>query len=202
MFSWTFLPWCQTWLRQSEDVFVTATGCVMKEEELKCFCFFPPQTTWEMTSSGLVVFCLLLLGTEVQGFGILPGNSLNHLEITEQAILNVTVQTCRALAQSEGTNFIFPVWILLQSNYLFLQDLKCASFCAFNKNLTCRHSRSLQTLLLQLAIRRSLLRPSAEPLFSYSWGIYGSTSATLLMQVFTLTMKCLSKEGESSQREQ
>nr|XP_046266994.1 von Willebrand factor A domain-containing protein 7-like [Scatophagus argus] len=61
-----------------------------------------------MMSSGLAVLCLLLLHTGAQGFGILPGNSLNHLEITEKAILNTTVQVCRALAQAEGTDFTFP----------------------------------------------------------------------------------------------
>ncbi|XP_061595746.1 von Willebrand factor A domain-containing protein 7-like [Cololabis saira] len=61
-----------------------------------------------MTSSGLPLLCLLLLETGVQGFGILPGDSLNHLEITKQAILETTVQTCRALAQKEGTNFNSP----------------------------------------------------------------------------------------------
>eukprot|EP00064_Thunnus_orientalis_P014263 superscaffoldBa00002458_g14305 len=61
-----------------------------------------------MMSGGLAVLCLLLLHTGVQGFGLLPGNSLNHLEITERAILNATVQVCRALAQAEGTDFTFP----------------------------------------------------------------------------------------------
>ncbi|KAL7389903.1 hypothetical protein ABVT39_011750 [Epinephelus coioides] len=62
-----------------------------------------------MTSSGLAVLCLLLLlHTGAQGFGILPGKSLNHLEITESAILNVTAHVCRALAQAEGTDFTFP----------------------------------------------------------------------------------------------
>lgn len=65
-----------------------------------------------MTSSGLGVLCLLLLlHTGAQGFGILPGKSLNHLEITESAILNVTAHVCRALAQAEGTDFTFPVRI-------------------------------------------------------------------------------------------
>ncbi|XP_041809022.1 von Willebrand factor A domain-containing protein 7-like [Chelmon rostratus] len=59
-------------------------------------------------SSGLAALCLLLLHTRAQGFGILPGDSLNHLEITERAILNVTVQVCRALAQAEGTDFTLP----------------------------------------------------------------------------------------------
>ncbi|XP_070772872.1 von Willebrand factor A domain-containing protein 7-like [Enoplosus armatus] len=59
-------------------------------------------------SSTLAVLCLQLLHTGALGFGILPGKSLNHLEITERAILNVTVQACRALAQDEGTDFTFP----------------------------------------------------------------------------------------------
>ncbi|KAM7374447.1 hypothetical protein PAMP_007103 [Pampus punctatissimus] len=59
--------------------------------------------------SGCLAFlCLLLLHTGVWGFGLLPGKSLNHLEITEKAILNSTVQLCRALAQAEGTDFTFP----------------------------------------------------------------------------------------------
>ncbi|XP_020564422.1 von Willebrand factor A domain-containing protein 7 [Oryzias latipes] len=56
----------------------------------------------------LAVLCLLLLQRGAQSFGILPGKSLNHLEITKQAILNATVQTCRSLALAEGTNFNFP----------------------------------------------------------------------------------------------
>ncbi|XP_074468125.1 von Willebrand factor A domain-containing protein 7-like [Sebastes fasciatus] len=59
-------------------------------------------------SSGLTALCLLLLHTGAHGFGILPGDSLSHLEITESAILNVTVQVCRALAQAEGTDFTPP----------------------------------------------------------------------------------------------
>ncbi|XP_040907014.1 von Willebrand factor A domain-containing protein 7-like [Toxotes jaculatrix] len=61
-----------------------------------------------MMSSELTVLCLLLLHTGAHGFGILPGKSLNHLEITEMAILNTTVQVCRALAQAEGTDFTIP----------------------------------------------------------------------------------------------
>ncbi|CAJ1063796.1 von Willebrand factor A domain-containing protein 7-like [Xyrichtys novacula] len=56
--------------------------------------------------SGLL--CLLLVLTGAQGFGILPGKSLSHLEITERAILNVTVQVCRFLAAAEGADFSFP----------------------------------------------------------------------------------------------
>lgn len=64
-----------------------------------------------MLSSVLAALCLLLLNTGAQGFGILPGSSLSHLEITEKAILNATVQVCRALAQAEGTDFTVPVRI-------------------------------------------------------------------------------------------
>ncbi|XP_008292454.1 von Willebrand factor A domain-containing protein 7-like, partial [Stegastes partitus] len=59
-------------------------------------------------SSGLAVLCLLLLHTGAHGFGILPEKSESHLEITERAILNATVQACRALAQTEGTDFTSP----------------------------------------------------------------------------------------------
>uniref|UniRef100_A0A3Q2GIT4 von Willebrand factor A domain-containing protein 7-like n=1 Tax=Cyprinodon variegatus TaxID=28743 RepID=A0A3Q2GIT4_CYPVA len=56
----------------------------------------------------LGVFCFLFLHIGAHAFAILPGDSLNHQEITEQAILNATVQTCRALAVAEGVNFNFP----------------------------------------------------------------------------------------------
>ncbi|XP_070700001.1 von Willebrand factor A domain-containing protein 7-like [Pempheris klunzingeri] len=58
--------------------------------------------------SALAVLCLLLLHTGAQGFGILPGKSLDHLEITAKAILEATVQACRSLAQAEGADFTFP----------------------------------------------------------------------------------------------
>lgn len=74
-------------------------------------------------SSGLVVLCLLLLLTGAQGFGILPGDSLNHLEITERAILDTAVQVCHALAQAEGTDFSFPVRIHLSDTFFFLKLL-------------------------------------------------------------------------------
>lgn len=50
----------------------------------------------------------MILGPGAVGFGILPGSSKNHLEITEEAILNATVYACRAVAQTEGTVFAFP----------------------------------------------------------------------------------------------
>lgn len=52
---------------------------------------------------------LSLLCTGALGFDILPGSSLTHLDITLQALFNVTVQVCRAFAKAEGTAFIFPV---------------------------------------------------------------------------------------------
>lgn len=62
-------------------------------------------------SFGLTVPCLLLMHllSRAHGFGILPGKSMSHLEITEKAILNTTVHVCRALAQAEGTAFTSPV---------------------------------------------------------------------------------------------
>ncbi|MEQ2224580.1 hypothetical protein ILYODFUR_008971 [Ilyodon furcidens] len=61
-----------------------------------------------MILSGLAVVCFLLLHIGSQAFEILPGDSLNHQEITEKAILNATVQACRALALAEGNNFNVP----------------------------------------------------------------------------------------------
>ncbi|XP_069395717.1 von Willebrand factor A domain-containing protein 7-like [Paralichthys olivaceus] len=59
-------------------------------------------------ASELAVLCLLLLHSGAHGFGILPGKSQSHLEITESAILNVVVSVCRDLAQAEGADFTFP----------------------------------------------------------------------------------------------
>ncbi|XP_074468122.1 von Willebrand factor A domain-containing protein 7-like isoform X2 [Sebastes fasciatus] len=58
--------------------------------------------------SGLAVLGLLLLQTGAFGFDIFRGVSLNHQEITEEAILKVTAQACRSLALAEGKDFIFP----------------------------------------------------------------------------------------------
>nr|XP_015817322.2 von Willebrand factor A domain-containing protein 7 [Nothobranchius furzeri]XP_054586738.1 von Willebrand factor A domain-containing protein 7 [Nothobranchius furzeri] len=66
--------------------------------------------------SGLALLSFLLLQTGVSSFGTYPSfinnlifdGSLNHQEITEKAILNVTVQVCRALALTEGKDFTFP----------------------------------------------------------------------------------------------
>lgn len=62
-------------------------------------------------SPSVVVLYLLLLHTGVKGFGIFPGTSLNHQEITKRAILNTAVEVCHAMAQNEGTDFTFPVRI-------------------------------------------------------------------------------------------
>ncbi|XP_033995612.1 LOW QUALITY PROTEIN: von Willebrand factor A domain-containing protein 7-like [Trematomus bernacchii] len=59
-------------------------------------------------SPWLAAFGLLLLIPGALGFAILPGESLNHLEITERAILNATVQACRELAKAEGADFTLP----------------------------------------------------------------------------------------------
>nr|XP_046266993.1 von Willebrand factor A domain-containing protein 7-like [Scatophagus argus] len=63
-------------------------------------------------SSGLTALVLLLLQTGAQGFGIgfgiFKGKSMNHEAITETAILNTTVQVCRAVALAEGQDFTFP----------------------------------------------------------------------------------------------
>ncbi|XP_028277934.1 von Willebrand factor A domain-containing protein 7-like, partial [Parambassis ranga] len=45
---------------------------------------------------------------EIKPSQLLPPQSLNHWGITESALLNVTVQVCRALAKAEGTDFTFP----------------------------------------------------------------------------------------------
>lgn len=60
-------------------------------------------------SAGSAAFLLLLLCAGADGFGIVPSDSLNHQEITEAAILEKTVEVCRALAQAEGTDFSTPV---------------------------------------------------------------------------------------------
>lgn len=71
-----------------------------------------------MKTPGLAVICFFVL--HAHGFGILPGVSLSHQEITEQAILNATLQTCRDLAQAEGTDFSFPVWLIHFTETLWL----------------------------------------------------------------------------------
>ena len=80
-------------------------------------------------SPGSVALCLLLMQTGVYGFGIeldleflinLFGQIIidlfrseaanqKHEDITQRAILNITLQACRALALADGTDFSFPV---------------------------------------------------------------------------------------------
>ncbi|KAJ3591449.1 hypothetical protein NHX12_009394 [Muraenolepis orangiensis] len=55
---------------------------------------------------GVLSLLLLLAGTAA--FKITRGPSVNHLEISERAILDVTVQTCRTMAEQEGRDFVFP----------------------------------------------------------------------------------------------
>ncbi|CAK6971423.1 von Willebrand factor A domain-containing protein 7-like [Scomber scombrus] len=57
--------------------------------------------------AGLAALCLLLLQTGALGFEIL-GGGVTHQKITERAILNATVQVCRAVATAEGKDFAFP----------------------------------------------------------------------------------------------
>lgn len=78
-------------------------------------------------SSGFAALCFLLLHTGALGFGILPGSSLSHQEITMMAILNSTVQVCRALAQAEGTDFTFPVRIPFNQEFFLHVMLSCCS---------------------------------------------------------------------------
>ncbi|CAL8402247.1 unnamed protein product [Boreogadus saida] len=61
-----------------------------------------------MRASSCFVVCCVLLNAGALGFAILPGSSLNHQEITEEAILSATLLACRDIAQSVGTVFTFP----------------------------------------------------------------------------------------------
>lgn len=85
---------------------VLASRCVFSS----LYTFY--QTGCAEMSAGLAVLCLLLLQTGALGFQVIfGGGSLKHQDITERAILNVTVQACRALALAEGRDFTFPVRI-------------------------------------------------------------------------------------------
>lgn len=74
---------------------------------------------------------VLLLQSAAQGFGILPGNSKSHQEMTEEAILNVTVQVCRALAEAEGNDFALPVRPLLASRVSSLSPVDAQKAAPF-----------------------------------------------------------------------
>ena len=80
-------------------------------------------------SLGSVALCLLLMQTGVYGFEIelnlefvinlgiqliidffrSEAANQKHEHITQRAILNTTLQACRALALADGTDFSFPV---------------------------------------------------------------------------------------------
>lgn len=92
-------------------------------------------------AAGFIVLCvLLLLPTVVLGFEVDNGTSLNHQEITKRAFLNITVQVCRAIAQSEGRVFTPPVSTLYQG-YMLIQILPldlwfhCKSYRMYRKNI-------------------------------------------------------------------
>ncbi|XP_033995611.1 LOW QUALITY PROTEIN: von Willebrand factor A domain-containing protein 7-like [Trematomus bernacchii] len=64
---------------------------------------------------GLAALWFLLLQTGAFGFdiyffgvGLWSSSSETHEDITQRAILNATVQACRALARAEGKDFTFP----------------------------------------------------------------------------------------------
>ncbi|KAK1883219.1 von Willebrand factor A domain containing protein 7 [Dissostichus eleginoides] len=64
---------------------------------------------------GLAALWFLFLQTGAFGFeiyffgvGLWSSSSITHEEITQRAILNATVQACRALARAEGKDFTFP----------------------------------------------------------------------------------------------
>ncbi|XP_060942362.1 von Willebrand factor A domain-containing protein 7-like [Limanda limanda] len=57
----------------------------------------------------LAALCLVLLQTWAHGFGIFGGDSLNHQEITESAILETTLDVCRAVVQAAGKKFTPPI---------------------------------------------------------------------------------------------
>lgn len=109
---------------------------------------------------------LLLLLPGALGFGILPGKSLSHLEITERAILNVTAQVCRALAQAEGADFSFPVRVHLQlvltpRTNSFIRVIIC--MCVWGCACVCRHNHSLLRGSLLLVGHKNPPRASAKP---------------------------------------
>ncbi|XP_060942359.1 von Willebrand factor A domain-containing protein 7-like [Limanda limanda] len=57
----------------------------------------------------LAALCLVLLQTGAHGFDIFGGDSLNHQEITESAILETTLDVCRAVVQAAGKKFSPPI---------------------------------------------------------------------------------------------
>lgn len=59
------------------------------------------------------VLSLLVLLTGSAAFKITKGLSVDHLEITETALLDATLRACRSLADAEGREFVPPVSGLL-----------------------------------------------------------------------------------------
>ncbi|XP_060942356.1 von Willebrand factor A domain-containing protein 7-like [Limanda limanda] len=57
----------------------------------------------------LAALCLVLLQTGAHAFRIDGGDSLNHQEITESAILEITLDVCRAVVQAAGKKFTPPI---------------------------------------------------------------------------------------------
>ncbi|CAL9685255.1 unnamed protein product [Knipowitschia caucasica] len=57
---------------------------------------------------GFIVLSLLLLPTAVTAFRVDREITYNHQEITKRAILEVTVEVCRSVAESNGKAFTFP----------------------------------------------------------------------------------------------
>lgn len=63
----------------------------------------------------MLLLLLLSLFPRVIGFKIIRSSSFSHQEITEIAILNVTLHACRAVAEAEGSSFAFPASITSRS---------------------------------------------------------------------------------------
>ncbi|KAK0134880.1 von Willebrand factor A domain-containing protein 7 [Merluccius polli] len=61
-----------------------------------------------MRSSECWSLLSLVLLTGAAAFKINRGPSMDHSEITQMAILDVAVRTCRSLAEAEGRDFVFP----------------------------------------------------------------------------------------------
>ncbi|KAM9788508.1 von Willebrand factor A domain-containing protein 7-like [Neosynchiropus ocellatus] len=93
--------------------------------------------------------CLLLL-QHVEGFGILPGGSKNHQEITEEALLNVTVHTCRAVAQAEGSDFTAP------ATPFTVQSVAAACGATKSSKALQEAIRSIWTMNIRVDIRHAL----------------------------------------------
>ncbi|XP_068456761.1 von Willebrand factor A domain-containing protein 7-like [Clinocottus analis] len=104
--------------------------------------------------SWLAALGLLLLQTGASGFGICPGKSLNHQEITEEALLNVTAHVCQAVALAEGKDFTFPT----------LTPQSVAVACGASKSSKCFR----QTIkIIQNSNKRVDARPPYDPRYHF-----------------------------------